>query len=464
MRQDLFRKVALDKLSSPEQLDQLITVVSPRAWFALAAIGAIMVTAALWGIFGSIPTRVYGQGIVTKSYGVYNIIPAGSGRITDIRVSVGDQVKKGDVVARIEQPRLVEQINGLQDQLENLRNFDVNGPGPGEKKFLGPELYDLYELAGKIREARAALPYEEANYKNALSGKEHEIEIARITLRQARVNEANKQEYVDKLTWLYQNGAIAEIDLTGAKKDLELLRLQTRAAEEDLAKLTAGEWEETIITYRAKLQQAQLQLQLLEEKFDTTKAVKITETEEKIKKLQDELNLASEVVSQVDGRVLEVRCGKGDLVQPGMPLFSLERQGRTIKTEVVMYVRAEEGKKITPGMEAMISPTTVKKEEYGYMLGRVVSVSEYPATGQGMLHTLGNEDLVRKLAAQGASLELHIDLIADDSTTSGFKWSSPKGPPLKINSGTLCDGSVKVMEQRPVSLVIPALKKILSVN
>ncbi|MCL6611569.1 MAG: NHLP bacteriocin system secretion protein [Peptococcaceae bacterium] len=464
MRQDLFRKVALDKLSSPEQLDQLITVTSPRAWFALAAIGAIMVAAALWGIFGSIPTKVYGQGIVTMSYGVYNIIPAGSGRITDIRVSAGDPVKKGDVVARIEQPQLVDQINDLKDQLENLKNLDVNEAGRGEKKFLGPELYELYDLAGRIREARAVLPYEEINYKNAVSGKEHEIEIARITLDQARVNESNKREYVDKLTLLYENGAISGLDLANAKKDLDLLRLQTRAAEEALAKLTAGEWEETIITYRAKLQQAQLQLQLLEDRFETTKAVKISETEERIKKLQDDLKLSSEVISQVDGRVLEVRCSKGDIVQPGTPLFSLERRGRTIKTEVVMYVRAEEGKKIMPGMEAMISPTTVKKEEYGYMLGRVVSVSEYPATGQGMLHTLGNEDLVRKLAAQGASLELHIDLIADDSTQSGFKWTSPKGPPLKINSGTLCDGSVKIMEQRPVSLVIPALKKTLSLN
>jgi len=203
---------------------------------------------------------------------------------------------------------------------------------------------------------------------------------------------------------------------------------------------------------------------MLEEQFDTTKSVKIAETEETLKKLQNELNLASEVISQADGRVLEVLYGKGDLVQPGMPLFSLERQGRTIKTEVIMYVRAEEGKKIMPGMEAMISPTIVKKEEYGYMLGRVVSVSEYPATSRGMLYTLGNEDLVQTLAAQGASFELHIDLIVDDSTQSGFKWSSPKGPPLKINSGTLCDGSVKVMEQRPVSLVIPALKKALSVG
>ncbi len=464
MRRDLFRKVALDKLSSPEQLDQLITLTTPRAWFALIAIGGILVTAILWGIFGSIPTKVYGQGIVTKSYGVYNIIHPGSGQITDIRVSVGDQVKKGDVVARIEQSQLVDQINGLRTQLEHLKSLDMNETEPGDKKMLGMELSQLYELTRKIREARAALPFEEANYKNAISGKEHEIEVAKIALEQARVNEANMQDYVDRLTYLYQNGVVSEHEYTSAKKDLELLQLQTQAAEQNLAKLTAGDWEETIITYKARLQQAQLQLQLLEEQFNTTKSALISDTEGKIKELQYDLNLASEVVSQVDGRVLEVKVGKGEIIQPGMPLFSLERQGKTIKTEVVMYVRAEEGKKILPGMEAMISPSTVKKEEYGYILGRVVSVSEYPATSQGMLHTLGNEELVKAIAAQGASIELLIDLSVDDSTQSGFKWSSPQGPPVKINSGTLCYGSVKVREQRPLSLVIPALKKALSVD
>ena len=61
MRRDLFRKVALDKLSSPEQLDQLITLTTPRAWFALIAIGGILVTAILWGVFGSIPTKDEGE-------------------------------------------------------------------------------------------------------------------------------------------------------------------------------------------------------------------------------------------------------------------------------------------------------------------------------------------------------------------------------------------------------------------
>ena len=459
MQEGLFRKVALDKLSSPEQLDQLITVTTPRAWFALIAIGCIVFTAVLWSIFGSIPTKVYGSGIITKSHGIYNIIHTSPGRITDVRVSVGDQVRSGDVVARIEQPQLVAQINDLKTQLEHLQDLDLNGTALGETRSLGPGLDELNELLRRIREARAALPYEEANYKNAVSGKEHEIERARLRLEQARINESNKQAYVEKLTELYLSEAISQHEYDNAKNDLELLQLETKTAENNLAQLNAGDWEDTIINYRARLQQAKLQLQMMEEQFETNKLVKILDTEAKIKKLQYDLTMASGVVSQVDGRVLEVKAGKGDIVQPGMSLFSLERQGRTIKTEVVMYIRAEEGKNILPGMEAMISPTTVKKEEGGYMLGRVVAVSEYPATRQGMLHTLGNEELVQTLAAQGSFLEVHIDLVVDDATESGYKWSSPKGPPVKINSGTLCDGSVTVMEQKPISLIIPALKR-----
>ena len=459
----IFRKVSLERLSSPEQLDQLVSVTNPRAWFALTAVGCILAALLLWGIFGTIPVRVNGHGIIIKSFGVSNITHTESGQISDVRVAVGDLVKRGDVVARIEKPDLVGQINDLKTELENLKKLEISGTVSGEKENLGPELSGLYELIRKIKEARSSLPYEEANYKSAVSGRQHEIERAKISLEQARVHENNRQNYFNKINKLFESGLIAEIELTGAGKDLDLARLETRAAEEELARLAAGEWQETIISYKAKLQQAQLNLQLLEEQFATTKAMKIYETENRIKKLQDDLNLKSAVVSRVDGRVLEVQARKGDITQPGANLVSLERMGNTVKLEVVLYVKAEEGKNILPGMEAQISPSTVKKEEYGFMLGRVVSVSEYPATAQGMMMSLGSKELVAKLSGEGAPLEVRIDVISDEGTVSGYMWSSSKGPPLKINSGTLCTGTVTVNDLRPIGMVVPMVKKALSV-
>lgn len=463
MTQGLFRKVALDKLSSPEQLDQLITVTTPRAWFTLIAIGCILATSLLWGIFGSIPTKVNGQGVIANSFGIYNIVNTSSGQISDIRVAVGDHVKKGQVVARIDQPQLAEKINDLKKELMQLEKLDENGIKEGADKNIGSGLADLFSLTQRIAEARAALAYAEADYKNTISGQSHDIQMAEIKLLQAQIGEKEKQSYLDKITVLYNNGAVSRNDFENARRDFDLKNLEVQSAQANLNKLAAGDWQDTIITFREKLEQAQLSLRMLEEQFATTRTTRIAETEDRIKKMQDELFFASEIVAQVDGRVVEVRVNKGDLVQPGARLFSLEREGSTIKQEAVLYVPAEEGKRILPGMEALISPSTVKKEEYGYILGRVTSVSQYPAASQDMMHTLGNEALVAKLAGQGASLEMHVDITVDDSTVSGFKWTSAGGPPQKINSGTLCDGSVTISKERPIGMIIPTLKRALSI-
>lgn len=60
----LFRKVALDRLSSPEQLDQLMKVTSPRAWLTLIAITVLLAAGGLWAVFGSIPEEAEGNGVL----------------------------------------------------------------------------------------------------------------------------------------------------------------------------------------------------------------------------------------------------------------------------------------------------------------------------------------------------------------------------------------------------------------
>ena len=55
---DLFRKSAIEKLSSPEQLDKAIVITPPSFWIALAGGVLIVVVALLWGIFGKLPVKV----------------------------------------------------------------------------------------------------------------------------------------------------------------------------------------------------------------------------------------------------------------------------------------------------------------------------------------------------------------------------------------------------------------------
>ena len=62
MNPTIFRKVSLERLSSPEQLDQLMQVTDPRGWLILSSFTAILVTAVTWGVFGSLPQTVAGMG------------------------------------------------------------------------------------------------------------------------------------------------------------------------------------------------------------------------------------------------------------------------------------------------------------------------------------------------------------------------------------------------------------------
>lgn len=66
MSRDIFRKEALERLYSPEQLDRLMPITNPRGWLALAGIGLFLLAAILWGFFGSIPLTVEGHGALVR--------------------------------------------------------------------------------------------------------------------------------------------------------------------------------------------------------------------------------------------------------------------------------------------------------------------------------------------------------------------------------------------------------------
>jgi hypothetical protein len=63
----IFRQEALERLSSPERLDELMHVTSPRSWIALAALGGLIVAALIWSAFTTLSTTVSGSGIVESS-------------------------------------------------------------------------------------------------------------------------------------------------------------------------------------------------------------------------------------------------------------------------------------------------------------------------------------------------------------------------------------------------------------
>src|SRR5712692_553876 len=121
MGEELFRQSALDKLASPERLDVLMEVTSPKGWVALATIGGLLLGLVVWSVFGSIPERIDGQGILLRGGGLRNLTADGSGTLTKLSVQLNDMVKEGQTIGEISQIGSTEEVKTAQQRLDQAQ-------------------------------------------------------------------------------------------------------------------------------------------------------------------------------------------------------------------------------------------------------------------------------------------------------------------------------------------------------
>jgi HlyD family secretion protein len=412
----IFRKVALERLSSPEQLDQLLQVTDPKGWLALGALGAVLVSALAWGVWGAIPTESTGEGILLRRGGVSDLVAPGAGQIETVLVSVGDVLEKGQPVARIRQDELQRQIADREARLADLRG-------------------DYQERQRYAREQERLRDRDLAQQRDNLDLSIRTLQ-ADIGLLSRRL--ADQEALLADGLVTQQTVVATQQELNGKREQLESKRLELNGLESK------------------RLESAQQLGQELE-----TRERALRDLELETRELQAKLAENVRIVSSHAGRVLEVLVDRGAVVNPGTPILSLE----VMSEELVAYlfVPASDGKRVQPGMEVRLSPSTVKREEYGSMLGKVTKAAAFPATQRSMLLLLGNEALVAELMKDGPPIQVDVALEGDPSTPTGYRWSSSRGPDLEISSGTLASGSIIVKEDRPISLVIPTLREKLGV-
>ena len=408
----IFRKVALERLSSPEQLDQMVQVTDPRGWLALAGLGALLLAAVGWGIWGSIPTEAQGDGILLRQGGISDLVANASGQVQEVLVGVGDVIEKGQPVAKIQQLALLRQIADDRSKLTVLHTQFGEATRISDQQK-GLRARDLAQQRANLERTIEAL------------GKDITLLNDRLAAQQGLLNDG----LITKETFLATQQSL------NAKRDaLAQARLDVNGL--DLKRIEAD--------------------QALDQQLETRQAA-IRDLELEIKELNAKLGENVNILSPYSGRVLEVLANRGDVVNPGTAIFSVEVLSEDL--QAVLFVPASTGKTVLKGMTVRLSPSTVKREEYGSLLGRVTWVAEFPSSSRGMIRLLGNEALVTKLMAQGPPIQVNVSLLRDPRTPTGYRWSSSRGPNLKISSGTLASGDVVVKEDRPFRLLIPRIRE-----
>ena len=97
----LYRDTALEKLSSPDRLDCMLTISSPLSWVAVVAATLICVAVVLWSFFGNIPTIENGLGVLCDPYGTNTIYSEYGGTVSEILVAEGSKISVGTDVIKI---------------------------------------------------------------------------------------------------------------------------------------------------------------------------------------------------------------------------------------------------------------------------------------------------------------------------------------------------------------------------
>lgn len=283
--EQIYRKEAMQRISSPEQLDALMSVTNPVGWVALLITLVVVVTLVAWGVLGLLPVLTHAPGIVIHPGRVKGVFSLVSGQVVELTVAVGEPVAEGQVVARIQPTQ--------------------------------------------------AFP------------------------------------------------RTARIDI-----------------------------------------------------------------------------LATEA-----GTVSDLLVRPGSVVTPGQRIVNLRNDSSELV--VLLFAPLDQGKRIHTGMQVRVSPSTVREEDHGDMLGRVRHVSAGSVTEGEIEEMLGNPDLVKVFLEggqyAGAPILVEVRLERDLSTVSGYKWTSRHGPPFVVAANTFCQGSVVTSQQRPIDLVIPYMKKLLGV-
>jgi HlyD family secretion protein len=409
----------VERLADPEQLDRLLDVTTRPAWAALGAVWLLLGFIGIWSVAGRVPITVEGSGLLISAAGLREVATLGAGVVEAITVRVGDTVDSGTVVARIRQPLLEQQFEQARERVRSAR-LERDARASLIARGSAVEI-------GRLDAARADIERRSGALAERVRFLEGRVAAEREARTQGLVTETSVQASVAALEAARSERAGLTLDL----QQNALRRIQ--AASEDGERMSEVE---------RRLQEAERDLA----------AARLS------------LEQASLVTSPQRGIVREIRSNAGQLVAAGQSLLSVEPEGAPLQG--VVFV-SRDAKRIGGGMRVRVSPAAVAQEEYGYILGRVRSVSTQPATLAGMARTLGNDLLVQQLAVQGASFLVEVDLERDPTTATGFRWSSRTGPPRDagalVGSGSVIRVAVEVQRRRPIELLLPFLRRMVGI-
>src|SRR5579872_6965820 len=115
----IFRKSALDRLATPEELDELMRVTSPRTWLALFGLAVLLLAGIIWSALTSVTTTVSAEGVVA---------PPGREALVLLAPEQATRLRPG-MTAHVTAPILINDAPlSVTGRVASIGRFPVEGP------------------------------------------------------------------------------------------------------------------------------------------------------------------------------------------------------------------------------------------------------------------------------------------------------------------------------------------------
>jgi HlyD family secretion protein len=472
----LFRQQVLTRLSAPEQLDQLMQVTRPQGWLAIAAMGGLIGLGLLWSVVGQLPITVVGRGVLIYPGTVVNVQAPAGGRVRSLHFKVGETVRRGQLLATLAQPELEKQLQQQRLKLAELQTQaqDVAGLQTQrialEQRSLDQQQQNLQQ---RIREAQAFTPLLQAKRSEAFGQQRLSVQQQ---LQQARTLAPVIAQRLERRQFLQEQGAISGDALLEAQqtyldsvqritsleaqlKELNVQMVETETQyQENLRRIQDLQiQQQTIVNQSVQLSQQNLEA-------NNSRNNQIREVKRTIAQLEVQLAQSSQIISQYNGKIIEVSTAIGQIINPTTGLGSISIDAGNADLVALTYFSVPDGKRMTPGMSVQVTPATVERERFGGIVGSVKQISPFPVTQSGANNQLGNPALVKQLTASEPQIEMVATLTPDASTRSGYRWSSSQGPLLQMTAGTTTTVYVTVEQRAPITFVFPFLRSLMGLG
>ena len=246
------------------------------------------------------------------------------GKVADIYVSEGDEVKAGDKIA-------VFEAENIKAKLEQARAVYSAAKDKNKQAKIAYEA-QIKQSNATILQANSALEAANAQLSKVKAGaRPQQLTQASLLVEQAKAAyELSKSNY-ERMEQLAKQNLIAQQKMDFAKTDMDVSKAKYDSAVEQFNLVKEGAQKEDIEAATAVTNQAngavalanaaKMQIELRKQDIEASKA-QMMQAEAAVKEAESYLN-DSTIIAPISGIITSKNVDKGELVSTGMPVVTI---------------------------------------------------------------------------------------------------------------------------------------------